>query len=104
MARRRTHIGKILVTAFCVLLLCSVVAAEIPEFVSLLDDTSNDFTVRRTNTVDLLVSVNASMHLQIAEIESESPATQLLFSRLGTLEKAASVTSEPSILHSVLRT
>jgi hypothetical protein len=100
----RTTIRKLLVWSLFSLLLCGVVASEFPELLTLTDNASNDFTVRKTSTEGLLALPGARGPVRIADINSSVPATTVLHSRLIPFEKAAPVPSELFILHSVLRT
>jgi hypothetical protein len=51
MAFRRAHIRKIFVPAPVFLVLSVIVVAELPELLTLTDDTTNDLTVRKANIV-----------------------------------------------------
>ena len=104
MASKQTDIGKIVATGAIVLLMCVIVLVQVPELVSLNEDTTNDFLIHRANAADLLVLPDPSKYLRIADIQSESPAPESVFSRLSQLEISALVPSELSILHSVIRT
>jgi hypothetical protein len=104
MASKRTDIGKILATAAVVLLLCVIVLVQVPELISLNEDTTNDFIVHKANVADLLVLPDPDKYLRIADIQSESRAPESVFSRLSQFEIAALVPSELSILHSIIRT
>jgi hypothetical protein len=99
----RTKIRKILVTSLVLLLLCSIVASEFPELLSLTDNTSNDFTLRKINTERLGALSDAGGPVRIAALNSSVSATTLVHSPLIPFEKAP-VPSELFILHSVLRT
>ena len=50
------------------LLLCAIVSAEIPEFLSLMDNTSNDFTVRKPASVERtrVLGVAKQLAMQVA--------------------------------------
>jgi hypothetical protein len=102
--RRETIIGRILVPALALLLLCGIVAAEVPEFLSLTDNAANDFTIRRANTRDARVLVDASKHLRVSDLEFGAPALELCFSRLSQSVTVAAVSAKLYILHSDLRT
>ena len=104
MAGRRTLIGKLIVPAVVVLLLCVIVTMEFPEFLTLTDDTTNDFTIRKTITVDSLVLSLSGHHRQITDTDFDSPAPELLSSLLGPVAKVALASSKLFILHSDLRT
>lgn len=98
-----TKIRKILVTSLVLLLLCSIVASEFPELLSLTDNTSNDFTLRKINTERLGALSGAGGPVRIADLNSSVLSTSLVHSPLIPCEKAP-VSSELFILHSVLRT
>ncbi len=104
MLRGRTNIDGILASALVFLLLCGIVAAEFPELLSLTDDTANDFTARRADSVVSPTLVHASRHVRKADIDSYTYAPELFFSRVSPFDKAESVPSGAFILHSVLRT
>jgi len=99
----RAKIRKIIVASLVSLLLCSIVASEFPELLSLTDNTVNDFTVRKTSTEGLRALPDVRRPVRIADINSSVPAAILLHSRLIPFEKAAPVPSELLILHSILR-
>ena len=50
MPSRRPRSATILIAAIVALVSCAVVAAELPELLSLTDSIANDFTVRNTST------------------------------------------------------
>jgi hypothetical protein len=99
----RIKIRKILVTSLVLLLLCGIVASEFPELLSLTDNTSNDFTLRKINTERLGALSDAGGPVRIADLNSSVLATTLVHSPLIPFETAP-VSSELFILHSVLRT
>jgi hypothetical protein len=100
---RRIINGKILTRAVLCLLLCGIFAGELPELLSLTDNTANDFTVRSAYSVVPHVRLNASKDVRIADRDSR-PAPNLFFSHLSPFEKAELVPSEVFILYSILRT
>jgi hypothetical protein len=103
MASKRISIGKILARALLCLLLCAIVAGELPELLSLTDNATNDFTVSGARPVVPPVRLNASKHVRIADKDS-APAPNLLFSRQSPFKKAELVPSDVLILYSILRT
>jgi hypothetical protein len=103
MASKRISIGKILARALLCLLLCGIVAGELPELLSLTDNTTNDFTVRGARSVAPPIRLNASQNGRIADKDS-APAPDFLISRESPFEKAELVPSDILILHSILRT
>lgn len=100
----RVKIRKLLLASLVSILLCGVVASEFPELLTLTNDTSNDFTVRNTNTPGLRGLADAHRPVPLADLNSSLPAASLLHSRRIAFEKPAPAPSELFILHSVLRT
>jgi hypothetical protein len=90
------------VAALATLLLCVVLSSELPEFLSLTDNTANDFTM---SSVKPLVSpvLHEATDIPKTANDFRIPAFDSLFSRLSTSEKAALVPSLLFILYSVLR-
>jgi hypothetical protein len=101
---RRTLIGKLIVPVVVVLVLGVVVTMEFPEFLTLTDDTTNDFTIRKTVSVELLVPPLSGGHRQTSGIDLNIPEPELLSSLLIPVEKTALASSSLFILHSELRT
>ena len=101
MPSRRPGSSKILVPIIVGLLLCGLVTAELPELLSLTDNTSNDFTVRKASAPQstanaCAASYNSSrlntkgfVHNQqvsrIAAFDNVKPASSSLFILLCTL-------------------
>jgi hypothetical protein len=81
------------------LLLCAIVAAELPELLSLTDNTANDFTVRSADSSPVF---NTATIVWKAAINFNNSTQDPPFERLGALEKTAP--SLRFILHPVLRT
>jgi hypothetical protein len=104
MARGKTHIGAVLLSALVFLLLCGIVAGEFPELLSLTDNPTNDFTFRRTHDVALPALTNARRQVRAADTNLIDPASDPLFSRLGGFQKAVLFRPPLFILHTVLRT
>jgi hypothetical protein len=102
MASKRTQIDKILVRVLAVLFLSVIVITQFPELLSLIDDTTNDFTVRTTNDLDSLVPLHASR--PVFYIESNGPDPELTFSRVILADSPLRVPSKLFILNAVLRT
>ena len=100
----RTDIGKILLRALVLLLLCGIVVEEFPELLSLTDNATNDFTVIRINSRTSPTLVHAAGHVRKADLDSYTYAPELCFSRVSSFDKAELVPSGAFILHSVLRT
>jgi hypothetical protein len=103
MVSKRISVGKILARALVCLLMCAIVAGEFPELLSLIDNTSNDFTVRSAHSVVPLVRLTASKRVRIA-VNNSAPAPNLFFSHLSPFENAELVPSDVFIRYSILRT
>jgi len=104
MARRRTRIGGTVAQVIVFLLLCGIVGGEFPELLSLTENTSNDFTVRKTNSMVSSLPRDASRHDRVSDLEPIIAAHDGTFSRFSPFEKAELVPSDVSILYSILRT
>jgi hypothetical protein len=104
MASPRIKIGKILLLALVSLLLVGIVSSEFPELQSLTDNTANDFTVLKANTVVSRILPAAGGPFRIADIDSSHPGFTMHSSAQIPFEKAAPHSSELFILYSVLRT
>src|SRR5450432_2914912 len=102
MFRGRTMISKILLRALVSLLLCGIAASEFPELLSLTDNTSNDFTVRRTDSLALHARLEGSRRVQKADIASNICVPELYFSLLSPLKEIELVVTDTFILDSVL--
>lgn len=105
MASKRTHVRNFLIPALLFLVLSGIVVAEIPELLTLTENTTNDFTVRKINTAVLRVFLETRNYVGIAGVDSASAsASALLFSRSTPLDNAALVPSKLFLHNSDLRT
>jgi hypothetical protein len=104
MARRRTRIGGVVAQVIVFLLLCGIVGGEFPELLSLIDNTSNDFTVRKTNSMVSSLPRDAGRYGRVSNVGPNIAAHDGTFSRFSPFEKAELVPSDVSILYSILRT
>jgi hypothetical protein len=85
------------------LLLCAIVASELPELLSLTDSAANDFTVRSADSLVWPVSHTAKI-VRKAAINFSNSTQDRPFERLGALEKTELAPSLRLILYFVLRT
>ena len=100
----RRHIAvKTFATAIVSLLLCGIVAAELPELLSLTDKTSNDFTICKVSSLRL-PNAQSGQNVQKAAIDLNNPSHSSLFLHLGPFVKAELIPALLFILHSILRT
>jgi hypothetical protein len=104
MASPRIKIGKMLVPMLVFVVLLGIVSSEFPELLSLTDNTANDFTVLKANTVVSRILPAAGGPFRIADIDSSHPGFTLHSSAQIPFEKAAPHSSELLFLYSVLRT
>jgi hypothetical protein len=104
MVRQRKNIGGILATAMIVLLLCTIVAGEFPELLTLTDNTTNDFTVVRIKSAASPALLAARKHRPASDVNSNTLAPGLLFSHELSLENDAYVPAGAFVLHPILRT
>ena len=104
MARGRTRIGGVFAQVIVFLLLCGIVGGEFPELLSLIDNTSNDFTVRKTNSTVSSLPRDAGRYRRVLDVEANIAAHDGTFSRFSPFEKAELVPSDVFILYSILRT
>jgi len=104
MANRKPRIGRILVTALTVLVLCGIVAAELPELLSLTDDTTNDFSLRNTNILVSPVRLDAHRPVAIVDPDANPAGSRFFLLRPNLFNPAALTPSELFLLYSVLRT
>ena len=103
MANRRSLQSRILFCTVIGVLLCSLFATEIPEFLSLTDSTSNDFTVRdaaaRVSFTHTSTEAGASNAFDLRNLVDAAGLLQSL-----AHESTTPVSADLQYLHSVLRT
>jgi len=104
MANRKERIGRILVTALAVLVLCGIVAAELPELLSLTDDTTNDFSLRNTNALVSPARLHAHRPVAIVDPDANPAGSHFFLLRLNPFDPAALAPSDLFLRYSVLRT
>ena len=104
MKRKRASIDRIFTQVIVFLLLCGIVGGEIPELLTLTDNTTNDFTIRKMDSVISPHLRNASRRIRVADVvELKITAHDILFQHLHPFERAA-FSSDAFILGTVLRT
>lgn len=104
MIRKGASVGRIVAQSIVFLLLCGIVGGEIPELLALTDNTSNDFTVCKTNSVISLIRYYTKRYIRVANAGPNIAAHGMLFPRLGPFEQVVVVSSAGLILDTVLRT
>jgi hypothetical protein len=100
---RPITIVRILRIGLLTLLLCGIVASELPDLLSLTDNSANDFTMRSQDS--LVPSVlNSARSVRKASIDLNTSTQDLPFRGPSTLEKKALAPSLHFVLYSILRT
>jgi len=102
MFRRRIISAGFLAPLVASLLILGIVAAELPELLSLVDDTSNDFVVRKAGHGESTSTVTAPSHSLFA-VEAIHFGRNTDHEGIAGFVLAEAVTSELFLLHSVLR-
>jgi hypothetical protein len=100
---RRDIVVNTFATAIVSLLLCGIIAAELPELLSLTDNTSNDFTISKVSS-SRLPCTQSVQNVQKAAMDLNNPSHGSLFVHLGPFVKARLIPALLFILHSILRT
>src|SRR5215469_5175449 len=100
MASRRYGWARLLSPIIASLLILSAVGAELPELLSLVDNTSNDFVIQKTGgtTSRLAVTLPA-----ILAPDTKCLGAPAFNCNAATVFRAAIISSELSLLHPVLR-
>jgi hypothetical protein len=99
----RTIIVRTLGIALVSLLLCAVLATELPELLSLTDNSANDFTMCGVYRLGRPVLCTA-MNVRKSAVKFNIATPDWLFGPLGLTERAETADSRLSVLYSVLRT
>jgi hypothetical protein len=99
----RTIIVSTFGIALVSLLLCAVFASELPELLSLTDNTANDFTMCSVNWLVPPVLFSA-MNVRKSAVKFNISTPDSHFGRLGLPERTEMADSRLSVLYSVLRT
>lgn len=102
MLRPRSTAAMLLVSIIVSVLLCGIVAAELPELLTLTDNTSNDFTIHKSGLAERAPKLSVANHLPIRlhGQDSESGARVCWADAFGD---AGPPSAELFVLNSVLR-
>ncbi len=85
----RTKLGRTLGIALVSVLLCAIVASEMPELLSLTDNVANDYTLRRADS-SVSPVLDSTRKVQKSTLEFNLFTQDLFFGRLGSPEKTES--------------
>lgn len=100
---RHGSIVRTLGIALVILLLCAIFASELPELLSLTDNTANDFTMPSANSLVFPI-LHGPLNVEKPVIKFNISTQDSLFGRLGSVEETELAPSHLFILHSALRT
>lgn len=92
-----------LVPVIACMLLCGIVAAELPELLSLADNTSNDFTIQKTGSGECAPMLSAANH-ELIPADKKDPESGTHPRQAATLGRAKPPSPELVALYAVLRT
>src|SRR5215472_6354116 len=65
MPKHRSIFGRVVLCLLVCVLLCGIVSSELPELLSLTDNTSNDFTFRKTSGQECVSTLGAAVHKSV---------------------------------------
>jgi len=99
-----THRSILERSVFCLVvcvLLCGIVSSELPELLSLTDNTSNDFTIRKASGRECTPTLSASIH-KSAPLDTKNSECSSC-AHCAPMLVATETVSDLLVLHSVLR-
>jgi len=103
MFRRKSISVKLLVAVAASLFLLGIVAVELPELLTLTDNTSNDFAMRKAGVAEFASMLSTSSHRPLPlNMKGPEYGTDIRWSP--ALENPKPASSDLFSLHSVLRT
>jgi hypothetical protein len=102
MRTNRSLFGRLFFSFLVFLLLCGIVSAELPELLSLTDNTSNDFTIRKASTRECTLTSSPTIHKSVP-LDTRNSDGGVRGPCAPALVAAETVSSDLLVLHSVLR-
>lgn len=102
MAGKRNGWRGLLCPIVASLLILGAVGAELPELLSLVDNTSNDFVIQKTCSVGTSPRLAVALHV-IFPLHTKCLGCRAFDCDSANIFRAAVVSSEVFLLHSVLR-
>jgi hypothetical protein len=82
----RTIFGRTLGIALLSVLLCAIVASELPELLSLTDNAANDYTLRRAGS-SVSPVLDSTRKVQKPSLEFNLSTPDVFFQRVGSTDK-----------------
>jgi hypothetical protein len=102
MFRRGSTSAKFLVAVAASVFLLGIVATELPELLTLSDNTSNDFAMRKTGSAEYASMLSTANHRPMpVHMKDSEYGTDIRYAP--ALEDLKPASSDVSFLHSVLR-
>jgi len=98
----RSIFGRLVFCFVICVLLCGIVSAELPELLSLTDNTSNDFTIRKASGRECSSTLSAAIHNSVP-LDTRDPECGSRTHCAFALVAPETVSSDLFVLHSVLR-
>lgn len=102
MSRRRHTSARLLIAVLASLLILGIFSAELPELLSLLDNTSNDFVVRKVSRGECAPRLTMASHGSVLLVMANSGGSRHA-DFAAAFVGAEVISSELFVLHSVLR-
>jgi hypothetical protein len=102
MSRRKSKVGRFLFYALACVLICAAFASELPEQLTLTNDTSNDYSLRPSTSLKSIQTLNSLR--QDSSFVTTAPQHTSWRTLLSVPERATLQAESLFILHSVLRT
>jgi hypothetical protein len=102
MTSHRSILGRLAFATIACTLICTIVSAEMPELLTLTDNTSNDYAVRKANVLGSIRALSSAKQAG-ACCSISVPLHSLLESWTVAFQDASQTPSGLFILHSVLR-
>jgi len=101
MPAHRSTLRRLFFSLVVCSLLCGIVSAELPELLSLTDNTSNDFTIRKANAREYTPRLSTRIHESPLYAKNFECSARTRFEP--TFVGAERISSNLFVLHSVLR-
>jgi hypothetical protein len=102
MTQHRSIFGRVVFCSLVFVLLCGIVSSELPELLSLTDNTSNDFTFRKASGQERTSTLGAAVHKSVPLDKRNSECAPCTNCAL-MLAATKTISSDLFVLHSVLR-
>ena len=102
MSKHRSIFSRVVFCLLVCVLLCGIVSSELPELLSLADNTSNDFTFRKGGGQECTSTLSAAVHKSVP-LDTKNSECGPCTNCAPTLMATETVSYDLFVLHSVLR-